>query len=143
VASKCGSGEGSANILMAGPQSGRGTRQRGERALSQIIRGVGVRVSSGHVQGARSGFRGFSVRSGMGFFLRSAGRRICSCVPKKRDATARLSAVRGCRFCCAPMRSWPRRRSSGAMPAADGHQHQSEYRAGVGGHHRNHHWNSF
>jgi hypothetical protein len=40
-------------ILAAGPQSGRGTRHRGEKIPSQIIRGVGVRVSSGHVRGAQ------------------------------------------------------------------------------------------
>jgi hypothetical protein len=41
---------GGATILATGPQGGRGTRQRGERALSQLVRGR-VRVSSGHVQG--------------------------------------------------------------------------------------------
>jgi hypothetical protein len=89
---------GDATILTTGPQGGRGTRQMGERALSQLVRGVGVRVSSGHVWGARSG----------GFWG------ICGSAAKTRDATARLSAVSRCRFCCTPMRSLPRRRSSGA-----------------------------
>jgi hypothetical protein len=34
------------------------------------------------MQGARSGFRGFSVRTGMGLSLRAADRRVCACLPK-------------------------------------------------------------
>jgi hypothetical protein len=93
--------------------------------------------------GARSGFWGFSVRSGLEFFCRAVGRRICRCVSKKRDATARLYAVSRCRFCCTPMRSWPRRQSSGAVRHADGHERQSKYRSAVGGRQRNHHRHEF
>ena len=141
--SKCGSGRGCDH-----PDGKASKRTRfsagGERGRSQIVRGVCVRVSSGHVRGARSGFWGFSVRSGLEFFRRAVGRRIYRCVPKKRDATARLYAVSRCRFFCAPMRSWPPRQSSGAGGRpADGHQRQSKYRSDVGRHQRNHHRHQF
>src|SRR5262249_22310142 len=55
--SKCGGIQG----VTTGPQGGQGTRQRGERALSQLVRGVGVRVSSGHVWGYAVGFGAFAV----------------------------------------------------------------------------------
>src|SRR5262249_45568208 len=55
--SKCGGIEG----VTTGPQGGQGTRQRREGALSQLVRGVGVRVSSGHVWGYAVGFGAFAV----------------------------------------------------------------------------------
>ena len=74
--------------------------------------------------------REFRARVG----VRSGFWGICGCVAKTRDPTARLCAVGRCRFCCAPMRSWPRRQSSGAVCPAGRHQRQSKYRSDVGGH---------
>jgi hypothetical protein len=89
---------GDATILTTGPQGGRGTRQRGERTLSQTCSRRRCTREFRARWGVRSGFWGS-----------------CDCVAKTRDAPARLCAVSRNRFCCAPMCSWPRRQSSGAV----------------------------